>query len=60
MTSAHTFALAGLLLALAATTGGFGGFLLAVVLAAAGVGLGLARDGHVDLGALLRGGRDRG
>lgn len=59
MTSSTTFALAGLLLALAATTGGLGGFLLAVVLGAVGYVLGLHREGTIDLGALL-GGRNRG
>ncbi|MCH5643705.1 MULTISPECIES: DUF2273 domain-containing protein [unclassified Gordonia (in: high G+C Gram-positive bacteria)] len=50
---------AGLLLAIAATTGGFGGFVLAVLLGAVGLTLGLQRDGVVDLGALLRS-RNRG
>lgn len=59
MTNATTFTLAGLLVALAATTGGFGGFLLALVLGALGAVLGLQRDGAIDLGALLRG-RNRG
>ncbi|PKZ66444.1 DUF2273 domain-containing protein [Gordonia terrae] len=45
---------AGLLLALAAVAGGLAGFLLAVVLGAAGLVLGLNRDGAIDLGALLR------
>ncbi|AFR49738.1 MULTISPECIES: hypothetical protein [Gordonia] len=44
----------GLLLALAAVAGGLAGFLLAVVLGAAGLVLGLNRDGAIDLGALLR------
>ncbi|WP_439029288.1 DUF2273 domain-containing protein [Gordonia terrae] len=44
----------GLLLALAAVAGGLAGFLLAVVLGAAGLVLGLNRDGVIDLGALLR------
>ncbi|AZG48717.1 DUF2273 domain-containing protein [Gordonia insulae] len=50
---------AGLLLALAAITGGFGGFVFAVVLGAIGLALGLQRDGVIDLGALLRS-RNRG
>ncbi|MBN0974871.1 MULTISPECIES: DUF2273 domain-containing protein [Gordonia] len=45
---------AGLLLALAAVAGGLAGFLLAIVLGAAGLVLGLNRDGTIDLGALLR------
>ncbi|MFT4044000.1 MAG: DUF2273 domain-containing protein [Gordonia sp. (in: high G+C Gram-positive bacteria)] len=51
--------IAGLLLAIAATTGGFGGFILAVVLGVSGLALGLQRDGSIDLGALLRS-RNRG
>ncbi|GAA3694595.1 DUF2273 domain-containing protein [Gordonia hankookensis] len=51
--------IAGLLLAIAATTGGFGGFVLALVLGAVGLAIGLQRDGVVDLGALLRS-RNRG
>lgn len=49
----------GLLLALAVTTGGFGGFVLAVLLGAIGLAVGLQRDGTVDLSALLRS-RNRG
>lgn len=45
---------AGLLLAIAATTGGFGGFLLAVVLGAIGLAIGAQRDGLIDLSALFR------
>lgn len=45
---------AGLLLALAAVAGGLAGLLLAIVLGAAGLVLGLNRDGTIDLGALLR------
>lgn len=50
---------AGLLLAIAGATGGFGGFLFAVALGALGLALGAHRDGTIDLGALLRG-RGRG
>jgi hypothetical protein len=46
--------LAGLLLAVAAATGGFGGFLLAVVLGAVGWLLGAHLEGRVDLGQWLR------
>ncbi|MGV9713573.1 DUF2273 domain-containing protein [Gordonia sp. NPDC003424] len=49
----------GLLLALAVTTGGFGGFILAVLFGAVGLAVGLQRDGTVDLGVLLRS-RNRG
>ncbi|MDV7135254.1 DUF2273 domain-containing protein [Williamsia muralis] len=51
--------MAGLLLAVAAITGGFGGFVIGVLLGGIGLALGLHRDGVVDLGALLRR-RDRG
>ncbi|WP_018180708.1 DUF2273 domain-containing protein [Jongsikchunia kroppenstedtii] len=44
----------GLLLAIAATTGGFGGFLLAVVLGAIGLAIGAQRDGLIDLSAFFR------
>lgn len=60
MTNNATIGLfAGLLLALAVTTGGFGGFVLAVLLGGIGLAIGLQRDGTVDLGALLRS-RNRG
>ena len=51
--------LVGILLAIAATTGGFGGFILALVLGAVGLSIGLQRDGVIDLGSLLRS-RNRG
>ncbi|GMA23221.1 hypothetical protein GCM10025864_09800 [Luteimicrobium album] len=47
----------GLLLAVAATTGGFAGFLLAVVLGAIGLVVGAVLDGRVDLGAFVNGRR---
>lgn len=51
--------IAGLLLALAAIAGGFSGFVFAVMLGGIGMAVGAHRDGHFDLGALLRG-RGRG
>jgi len=55
MNSSATIGLvAGLLLAIAATTGGFGGFLLAVVLGAIGLAIGAQRDGLIDLSAFFR------
>lgn len=51
--------LAGILLGIAAAAGGFGGFLIALVLGVLGYLLGAHRDGELDLGALLRG-RNRG
>ena len=50
---------AGLLLSVAAAAGGFGAFLLALVLGALGYLIGGALDGDIDVGALLRG-RGRG
>lgn len=51
--------IAGLLLAIAATTGGFGGFVLALVLGAVGLAIGLQRDHTIDFVALLKS-RNRG
>ncbi len=51
--------LAGLLLGIAAATGGFWGFLIALVLGVVGYLVGGQYDGEVDLGQLL-GGRRRG
>ncbi|GEE00679.1 hypothetical protein nbrc107696_11250 [Gordonia spumicola] len=45
---------AGLLLAIAATTGGFWGLVVAIVLGGIGVIVGLHRDGVIDLGAIVR------
>jgi uncharacterized membrane protein len=45
---------AGLLLAIAATTGGFWGLIVALVLGAIGTVVGLHRDGVIDLGAVVR------
>ncbi len=50
---------AGLLLSVAAAAGGFGAFLLALVLGVLGYLIGGALDGDIDVGALL-GGRGRG
>ncbi len=50
---------AGLLLGVAAAAGGFGAFLLALVLGVLGYLIGGALDGDIDVGALL-GGRGRG
>ncbi|AQA23716.1 putative membrane protein [Rhodococcus sp. PvR044] len=46
--------IAGLLLAIAVILGGFSGFVFAVLLGGFGMAIGAHRDGHVDLGALLR------
>ena len=44
----------GLLLAIAIVVGGLVGFLLAVVLAGAGVAVGAHLDGAIDLASLIR------
>ncbi|MGB3675781.1 DUF2273 domain-containing protein [Antrihabitans stalactiti] len=54
MSNATLGLFAGLLLAIAGITGGFGGFLFAVVLGGLGLAVGAHRDGSIDLGALLR------
>lgn len=59
MTNSTLGLLAGLLLAIAITTGGWFGLVIGVVLGAVGYLVGGARDGEIDLGSLLRG-RDRG
>ncbi|MBI3226059.1 MAG: DUF2273 domain-containing protein [Mycolicibacterium cosmeticum] len=59
MTSSTLGLVAGLLLGVAAAAGGLWGFLIALLLGAAGYLIGAHRDGELDLGALLRGrGRD--
>lgn len=58
-TNAGIGLLAGLLLAIAAVTGGFGGFVIGVLLGGIGLALGLQRDGVIDLSALVQR-RDRG
>jgi uncharacterized membrane protein len=57
MTSSTLGLLAGLLIAIAATTGGFTGFLLAIVLGLLGWGLGAYRDGELDLAKVSLGRR---
>ncbi|RYB94719.1 hypothetical protein EUA93_10410 [Nocardioides oleivorans] len=59
MTTSTIGLIAGLLLAIAAAAGGFAGFLIALVLGAAGYLIGGHFDGEVDLSALV-GRRDRG
>ena len=58
MTTSTIGLIAGLLLAIAAATGGVGGFLLAALLGAVGYLLGGHYDGEVDLRSLL--GKRRG
>jgi len=58
MTTSSIGLLAGLLLGIAAAVGGFGGFLIALVLGVVGYAIGGHYDGEVDPGKLL-GGRRR-
>jgi uncharacterized membrane protein len=59
MSHALTGLFVGLLLALVAAVGGFGYFLLAVVLGAVGLAVGAQLEGKLDLSALMPG-RGRG
>lgn len=58
MTTSTVGLVAGLLLTLAVTTGGFTGLLLAVVLGTAGYLVGGHVDGELDVRSLLRGRRE--
>ncbi|MCW2818663.1 MAG: hypothetical protein JWR42_1450 [Marmoricola sp.] len=58
MTTSTIGLIAGLLLAIAAAAGGFVGFLIAIVLGAAGYMIGGHFDGELDLSQIVR--RDRG
>ncbi|MBC7559767.1 MAG: DUF2273 domain-containing protein [Dermatophilaceae bacterium] len=57
MTTSTIGLLAGLLLGIATATGGFFGFLIALVLGVVGYLIGAHYDGEVDLGKLLGGRR---
>ncbi|MDM8084599.1 DUF2273 domain-containing protein [Cellulomonas cellasea] len=50
----------GILLAIAAILGGFGGFLLALGLGLIGLVVGAQIEGRVDLGSMVQAGRRRG
>lgn len=58
MTATHLGLLSGLALGLAAAFGGFGAFLIVLVLGALGLLVGRVLDGKLDIAALT--GRDRG
>lgn len=58
MTTSTIGLLAGLLLGIAAAVGGFGGFLIALVLGVVGYLVGGHYDGELDLGKLLGRRRD--
>ncbi len=55
----HTGLLAGLILGTAGAVGGFGAFLVALLLGAIGLVIGRVLDGELDLNAVLGRGRDR-
>lgn len=57
MTTSTLGLLTGLLLAIAAAAGGFSGFLLAIVLGAAGWAIGAYRSGELDVTSLRTGRR---
>ncbi|MEU8639460.1 MULTISPECIES: hypothetical protein [unclassified Amycolatopsis] len=58
MTATHLGLLTGLALGLAAAFGGFGAFVIVLILAALGLLVGRVLDGKLDLSQLT--GRDRG
>jgi hypothetical protein len=59
MNSTQTGLLAGLILGLAGAFGGFGIFLIVLVMGALGLVIGSVVDGRLDLNAVLGRGRDR-
>lgn len=59
MTTSTIGLMAGLLLSIAAVTGGFAGFLLAVVLGVVGYAVGGHFDREIDLNALIGRRRDQ-
>lgn len=59
MNATRTGLLAGLILGLAAAIGGGTGFIVALVLGIAGLLVGMAVDGRLDVSGLLGRGRDR-
>jgi hypothetical protein len=59
MNATRTGLLAGLILGLAGATGGFGAFLITLVVGIIGMLIGMALDGTLDLTGLLGRGRDR-
>lgn len=59
MNATHTGLLAGLILGTAGFIGGFGAFLVALLVGAIGLLVGRALDGELDLSGVLGRGRDR-
>lgn len=58
-THSHTGLLAGLILGAAGYIGGFGAFLVALLIGAIGLIVGRVLDGELDINAVLGRGRDR-
>lgn len=59
MNAAPTGLLAGLILGVAGSIGGFGSFLITLVVGIIGLLIGMALDGRLDVTSLLGRGRDR-
>jgi len=59
MNATHTGLLAGLILGVAGSIGGFGAFLITLVVGIVGMLVGMALDGQLDVTSLIGRGRDR-
>ena len=59
MNATRTGLLAGLILGVAGSIGGFGAFLVTLVVGIVGLLVGMALDGRLDIGSLMGRGRDR-
>jgi len=59
MNATRTGLLAGLILGVAGSIGGFGPFLVTLVLGVAGLLVGMILDGSLDVGGVLGRGKDR-
>lgn len=59
MNASQTGLLAGLVLGAAGAIGGFGAFLITLVVGAVGLVVGLVLDGRLDISALVGRGKDR-
>ena len=59
MNATRTGLLAGLILGVAGSIGGFGAFLITLVVGVVGLLVGMALDGRLDVTSLIGRGRDR-
>jgi len=59
MNATRTGLLAGLILGVAGSIGGFGAFLITLVVGIVGLLVGMALDGQLDVSSLIGRGRDR-